>query len=140
MAALVSRSERGSLNALFLGAMKRSMLFVLVGSVAILVGLVVLAKMDVVLVYRFSTLPVASCLAVVTVANSFIYAAAAYMRSHKAEPMMWPSIVSGVLVLVGAVVGSSYGDDGALHLSGVMCGIAMDVDFVYGLLPKHCLK
>ena len=109
MAALVSRSERGSLNALFLGAMKRSMLFVLVGSVAILVGLVVLAKMDVVLVYRFSTLPVASCLAVVTVANSFIYAAAAYMRSHKAEPMMWPSIVSGVLVLVGAVVGSSYG-------------------------------
>ncbi len=50
-----------------------------------------------------------ACLAAVTVANTFVAAAATYMRAHKEEPMLPVSIATGVLTLAAAWFGSRHG-------------------------------
>jgi hypothetical protein len=55
---------------------------------------------------RISSLPVLFCFALVTISNSFIFVAAVYMRAHKEEPMLWPSVVMGVLTGFAAWFGS----------------------------------
>lgn len=108
-AAHVSRGERASLNALFNSVVKRSMAFVLITILIIILIMLILISFDVAAIQRFASLSVVLCLAVVTLVNCFIFAAAAYMRAHKEEPMMWPSIGSGILTLIAAVIGSTYG-------------------------------
>jgi hypothetical protein len=61
------------------------------------------------IVERIAPLPVLACLALVTVANSFIYAAAVYMRAHKKETMLLPSVVGGVITGLLAWFGSQHG-------------------------------
>lgn len=108
-AAHVSRSERASLNALFNSVVKRSMAFTFISTIAIIAIMLVLTSLDVASVQRFASLPVVLCLAVVTLVNCFIFAAAAYMRAHKEEPMMIVSLVTGLATLAGAAVGSMNG-------------------------------
>lgn len=108
-AAHVSRGERANLNALFNSVVKRSMAFTLIATVAIITIVEVMTSLNIASIQRFASLPVVICLAIVTLTNCFIFAAAAYMRAHKEEPMMVPSVVTGLATLVAATTGSMYG-------------------------------
>lgn len=107
-AAHISRNERSNLNVLFVSVLKRSMIFTLGATSMIMLIVLILGGLNVAIVHRFAPLPVIACLAVVTLANCFIFAAAAYMRAHKEEPMMMLSIVTGVAALGAAAIGSKY--------------------------------
>lgn len=108
-AAHVSRNERTSLNALFNSVVKRSMAFTLIATLTIIAIVTVMTSLDVAAAHRFASLPVVICLAIVTLVNCFIFAAAAYMRAHKEEPMMWVSVITGLVTLIAAAIGSMYG-------------------------------
>lgn len=108
-AAHVSRHERASLNKLFKSVVKRSLVFTLAASLSIMAIIAILNSLSVSVADRFASMPVVACLAVVTLTNCFIFAAAAYMRAHKVEPMMWPSVVVGLLTLASASISSNYG-------------------------------
>ena len=107
-AAHVSRNERASLNALFNSVVKRSMAFTLIATLMIIIAVMVLNSLKITGIERFASLSVVICLAMVTLGNCFISAAAAYMRAHKEEPMMLVSVVVGLATLASAVIGSMY--------------------------------
>lgn len=108
MAGHVARNERASLNSLFNGVLTRSMAFTLF-TVIVIVGLMLFfLNSDLEFLDRFSSLPVVLCLALVTLSNCYIYAAAAYMRAHKEEPMMWVSVVAGLGTLIAVTLGARY--------------------------------
>jgi hypothetical protein len=105
----VSRNERASLNMLFNSLVKRSMVFTLIATISIIGIMLVLTSLDITAVDRFASLPVVVCLGAVTLVNCFIFAAAAYMRAHKEEPMMLVSVFTGLATLAAAAIGSTYG-------------------------------
>jgi hypothetical protein len=107
-AAHVSRGERASLNALFKSVVKRSMIFVFVVSMCIILAVIILTRTDTGLIHRFASIPVFVCMVVVALTQCFIFSAAAYMRAHKEEPMMLNSVVIGLLTLLGSFIGSRY--------------------------------
>ncbi|MDX7991996.1 hypothetical protein [Xenorhabdus littoralis] len=43
-------------------------------------------------------------LLIVSVANHFIFSAATYMRAHKREPLLWNSLVTGVLIAITILI------------------------------------
>ena len=108
-AAHISRGERSSLNLLFISVLKRSMTFTLIATSTIIFIVFVLTSLDISAIQRFASIPVMLCLSVVTLINCFVFAAAAYMRAHKEEPMMVVSVVTGFVTLGAAALGSMYG-------------------------------
>lgn len=54
------------------------------------------------LVDRMPTMSVLACLAAVTISNQIVFGLAVYMRAHGREPLVWPSLVTGMATL-GAV-------------------------------------
>lgn len=102
----VARRERAELNGLFVAVAKRSVAFTFLGSMGILFLAQVAQAMNLVIATRLPTLPILAFLAIVTVANSVIFASAAYMRAHREEPMLVPSITLGMLTAVAAYFGA----------------------------------
>lgn len=105
----IALGERELLNHLFKKIFLTNACFVLVVSLTLLGCVAALKIGGFEFIERVASLPVLACLALVTVANSFISAAAVYMRAHKEEPMLWPSVVTGVLTGLVAWFGSKYG-------------------------------
>lgn len=60
-------------------------------------------KMD-----RLPSLNVVICLALVSVANHVIFSFAIYMRSHREEPMLLPSLVTGLVMLAVVVLAGKH--------------------------------
>ncbi|HWH83117.1 MAG TPA: hypothetical protein VNU71_12865 [Burkholderiaceae bacterium] len=106
MAQLIARDERGVLNQVFVRVLRSSTLFTVLSSLLLLLVVHVLRAHDVAFVSRLASLPILACLALVTITNTFIFAAATYMRAHKQEPMLAASIVGGLLTLACAYFGS----------------------------------
>lgn len=104
----IARKEHRLVNDLFVAVSKRSIAFVCVAS--LLIPLVVwgLQLVGVGFVDRLTSLPALACLAVVTVTNSFVFAAATYMRAHREEPMLPVSVVAGLLTLASAYIASMH--------------------------------
>ena len=99
MAAYISRGDNPDALGLFVSVLKRSMAFIIIMTLA-MVGLSALVTaLDLPVAQRFVSLPVMLCIAAVTVANAFVFAAAAFMRAHKEEPMMAVSVVSALATL-----------------------------------------
>jgi hypothetical protein len=109
MAAHISRNERVQLNSLFVAVTRRSMIFTAISAMTAIIALEVLTKISPITAHRFASVAVASCIAVVTVVNTFVFAAASYMRAHKEEPMLWASVVTGLTTLLAASLGASFG-------------------------------
>lgn len=109
MAAHISRSERLELNTLFVAVTRRSVIFTALAAIAGIAALAILASFAPAMAHRFASVPVASCIAVVTVLNTFIFAAASYMRAHKEGPMLWASLATGVATLLAVSAGASFG-------------------------------
>ena len=105
----IALGERVILNQLFKKALISGMSFASIASLALVGGVAALKYAGMEFSERVVSLPVLACLALVTVINSFIFVAAVYMRAHKEEPMLWPSVVMGVLTGLAAWFGSLYG-------------------------------
>jgi O-antigen/teichoic acid export membrane protein len=106
MSAMVSRKDWKNLNTLFVTLTWQSMIFTLIGVIALIGMQIVLTNFGLKISERVASLPVVCCIAVVTLSNCFVSAAAAYMRAHLEEPMMWVSVASGLATLAAAVLGS----------------------------------
>jgi len=106
-ASLIGSNDRATLNRTFLGATARSFAFVLAASLFVLAAVGLLRSIGSPVATRVADLPVLGCLAGVTVANCLIFAAATYMRAHKEEPLLVPSVVSGLLIGGTVVLASS---------------------------------
>lgn len=105
----IALEQRAALNQLFKRVLLSSTGFVLLASLAAVGSVAVLQYMGFAIVERVASLPVLVCLALATVANGIIFAAAAYMRAHKEEPMLLPSVVGGITTGLLAWFGSQYG-------------------------------
>lgn len=105
----LARAERRAANALFVRVTRRALAFTTAASVAVVIGLLVLRVFAPGAAQRFAGIPVALCLAAVTLCNSAIYAAASFLRAHKEEPMLAVSVVSAVFVLAGVTTASRLG-------------------------------
>ena len=106
MSAMVSRKDWKNLNTLFVTLTWQSMIFTLIGVIALIGMQIVLTNFGLKISERVASLPVVCCIAVMTLSNCFVSAAAAYMRAHLEEPMMWVSVASGLATLAAAVLGS----------------------------------
>jgi hypothetical protein len=106
MGQYISRGERNHLNALFSKVLISSTIFTLLAGLAFLLFVWVLRYFGVPVAGRIASLPIIASLALVSVVNSFINGAAVYMRAHKQEPMLVPSVVGGITTLAIAYFGS----------------------------------
>ncbi len=99
---LIAQGQRAELNELFMSVLKKSLLLTTAGCAIFLSAVMLLEAIGVALLHRIAEFPVLLCLTAVTIANTVIFAAAAYMRAHKEEPMLLNSVTTGIVVL-GAV-------------------------------------
>jgi hypothetical protein len=106
MAQQIARGERRELNVMFMSVLRSSMIFTFVASLLLMLLVESLRYFNFPSVARIASLPILACLALVAVANSFISGAAVYMRAHKKEPMLAPSVVGGLLALAAFFFGS----------------------------------
>jgi hypothetical protein len=106
MARYIARGNRKQLNEMFLVVLRSSIIFTLLTSLLVLLFVAILRHFNYPAVGRIASLPILGCLALVAVVNSFIYGAAVYMRAHKKERMLAPSVVGGLLTLAAVYFGS----------------------------------
>jgi O-antigen/teichoic acid export membrane protein len=106
MAMHVSRNERPELNAVFRAVLKRSLIFAAMATSVLLLVVWALKASGVPQVLRISEMPVLMCLAAVCLSNCVIFSAAAYMRSHREEPMLPISVAGGIATALIAYYGS----------------------------------
>lgn len=106
---LISRGERASLNALFRNVAIRSTLFNVFICMCVVIGACVLTWFGVPLMRRLAPPSVLAVLACITVVNGMVFAAATFMRAHREEPMLAPSVVTGILTGLAAWYGAHLG-------------------------------
>jgi hypothetical protein len=106
MGQYISRGERTKLNALFTRVSTSSTLFTLLAGLAFLLFVWGLRYLRVPAAERIASLPIIAFLVLVSAVDSFINGAAVYMRAHKKEPMLVPSVVGGIMTLAIAYFGS----------------------------------
>lgn len=99
MAATISRGDRNELRGIFLRAVKPSVGFTALASLAAALGIWALGLAGFGLAHRLSSPTVVMCMALVTVTNALIFAFAVFMRAHKEEPMMVPSVTLAIMTL-----------------------------------------
>jgi hypothetical protein len=105
----ISRGERSELNVLFKAVARRSIVVTAFMSLGVVSMASLLASRGVPAMARISASEVLAGLALVTTANSIIFAAAVYMRAHREEPMLPVSVVTGLLTAMSAYFGSRMG-------------------------------
>jgi hypothetical protein len=117
LGAYVSRGDRAKLNNLFVITIIRSILFITITSSSFIILSAILINFKFAFIERISSVPILACLAVTAITNTFIFSAAGYMRAHREEPMLAPSICIGALTLAAVYFGSSYSVFFAVFLS-----------------------
>lgn len=131
MATHIARNEREELNLLFRSVLVRSVLFVAIGAVVILVAVAALRYLGVAFVERIAPLSVLALLAMASTANSVVFSAAAYMRAHREEPMLLVSVSSAVLITVASWLSSRLG---LLEMSAAYTCVTLFVTLPWTLL------
>jgi hypothetical protein len=103
LSGLVARRDRAELRRRFLHLFLQSIAFQIVACIG-LCGVISMGRyFDLKIMHRFLPLSDLILIGVVTTCNISIFALATFMRVHKEEPMLWNSLVCGVLV-----AGSTY--------------------------------
>jgi len=131
MAMYVSRNERDELNRVFRAVLIRSFIFSVLSAGMLLLLVLGLHKLDVSLVNRISEPSVLVCLAIVSIANCVIFAAAAYMRAHRVEPMMPVSLGTALLTTIVVWYGSKIS---VLHMTAAYAAITIFVTLPWTLI------
>lgn len=105
----IARRERADLNHLFKTVAIRSLLFTAVACFAIIALTSLLAWMQVPFMHRIASPGVLIGLALTTVVNCAVFAAAVYMRAHREEPMLPISVTMAFLTAAAVYLGSMQG-------------------------------
>jgi hypothetical protein len=108
-ARLIAQQNYAILNSLFRKVLLSTTVFISSGCVVLLAGVLIIDRHGWEFAGRLSDFRTMCCLALVTVANNLIYAAATFMRANKEEPMLRNSVVTAALMLVGIYFASRYG-------------------------------
>ncbi|CRY05607.1 Uncharacterised protein [Yersinia enterocolitica] len=99
MARLIAGNKKEELNKLFISLMKKSGVLNLFISLLFLLFVFSLKTLHINIVDRIAGLDVLALLFLISIANHAIFSMAIYMRCHKQEPMIWNSLVTGILAL-----------------------------------------
>jgi hypothetical protein len=102
----IAFKNRELLNSIFIKSVKYGLAFTIFSCLGILILVWYLNSAEIAIASRISELKVLLCLAIVTIVNILIFSAAAYMRAHKVEPMLIPTILGGFLTLSAVYFGS----------------------------------
>lgn len=94
----IARGERSELNALFKALFLRSTVVIALMSVGFVLAAWYLKQLGLPLIMRIASPDVLAVLAIVTIVNSMVFSMAIYMRAHREEPMLIPSVVVGLLI------------------------------------------
>lgn len=108
MAGYISRNERSALNKIFFEVFWRSFFFVVLGVIAFIALVFWGSAVGIHYASKISSVQVLMCLGTVSIINIFVFSAAAYMRAHKEEPMLMPSLVTGIFVAMAVYFGARY--------------------------------
>lgn len=113
---LIAQGQRAEAIRIFKRQQVVSGAFIVAMAAAFVLGVWVVQLLGLRLAGRLPEVPVLACLALVAIANSFVLPAAFFMRAHKEEPMLLPSVVMAVLTGLGAWLAAP---GGALWIVGV---------------------
>ena len=108
MAGFISRGDGKALRGIFVSAVKPSFGFTALASVSATAGIWALKQTSLDVAGRLSSPTVIACIAAVTIANALIFAFAVFMRAHKEEPMVLPSVTLAAAALMIAYWGSRH--------------------------------
>ncbi|HEN3589684.1 TPA: hypothetical protein U5E11_004328, partial [Yersinia enterocolitica] len=99
MARLIAENKKTELNSLFISLIKKSGALNFLISFFFLICVYFLEKTHIDIVGRIASFDVLILLFIISLANHAIFSMAVYMRCHKEEPMIWNSLITGVLAL-----------------------------------------
>lgn len=108
LTAHIARGEHRALNGMFVAVSMRSIGLVSMACLMVVLMVWLLQLMGFSFVFRIASLPALACLAAVTATNSFVFAAAIYMRAHREEPMLRVSVAAGLLTLASTYFASKH--------------------------------
>lgn len=111
MTGLIAHRQRRELNDLFWILFRSSFMFTLVACCSFILAVYGAGQFGSTLGSRISGVSVLIGLTVVALSNAFIFTAAMYIRAHKAEPLLAPSLVGGALNFCGVYYGSLVSTD-----------------------------
>ena len=109
MGGLIAQRDRSRLKQVFSKAFLTSTVCVSALSFVFLLFVMSIKASGLDIAQKFSDLWVTLFLVMTTVANSFIFGMAVFMRAHKEEPMMLPSATLAVLMIPALYLASSWG-------------------------------
>jgi len=113
---LVARQDFRCLNKTFIKFSMLSIGFVSISCVMLIALITLFQGIGYGLATRFVDVSVAVEISALTISNSIIFSAATYLRSHKEEPMMIVSVVSGIMSFIAIYFGSNIGVETAMSL------------------------
>ncbi len=105
---LIALHERRKLNELFMDSFKKAITLVIIGVILLIAGVSLLHVYSQSLSSRIPGIATLTFFGVASIVNAAIFSMALYMRCHKVEPMLWSSVVGGLLVLLGVYIGAAY--------------------------------
>jgi len=108
MTQLIARRERDELKRVFWGAFYRSTLLNAATGVGFIAFVYACNALEFKIGGRFPSMTTLLVLMFVTILNHMMFSAAAFMRAHKEEPMLFNSVVTAVLTTIGIYIGSKY--------------------------------
>lgn len=101
----IARNERVQLNALFKGLFIRSILVVALIAICFVAIVWYCSSIGITQVMRIAKPEILAIMAIVTIANTMIFAMAVYMRAHRKEPMLMNTLISAALITCAIVFG-----------------------------------
>jgi hypothetical protein len=124
LGACIARRDRAELDRLFRAAARRSLSAAVLATLAVLIAVELIGPLLPAVRSRLASTGVLLCLAVATIANTWINAAAGYMRAHKEEPLTPQALCTGVLMLLVLELGSR---QSALHAMALYALVTVGV-------------
>ncbi|WP_347254301.1 hypothetical protein [Leminorella grimontii] len=95
---LISAKNKKEINTLFANLLIKSTAANVFFSTSFIIMVCILKYYEFSLIERLVSIDILIMMAIITLVNHIIYCCATYMRAHKEEPMLFNSIVTGILV------------------------------------------
>ena len=139
MASCVARRDQTALKKIYSAALTRAIIFTSCSSLVAILAVLLLNKLNIPIADRFVSISVAICIAISALMNCISFSLAAYMRSHKEEPMVLPSVVSAIATALVVGIGSQHSVFAMMAsytLVGVCFGLPWTIQLFMGYYRK----
>jgi hypothetical protein len=100
----ISRGESSELNYLFKNSAVQSTIFTSLLACVVYIVVCIANSLDLSIANRIAVPATLFWMAISSIINTLIFAAATYMRAHREEPMLMPSIVGAILTLFAVFI------------------------------------